>query len=323
MIRFTMQEVLVNNPRSYSSSNSGSKSGLDPNWVTGFTDAEGCFTIIIQILNINPLKWKVTASFEINLHSADTLILHSLKSFFNSGNINTKVNSKISVFRVTALKDLISFIIPHFTAYPLQTKKAADFILWAKVVHMMESRQHLSFEGLTIILSHYASINYGVSTKIASIFPNIVPIARPLINQPASLHPQWVSGFAAGDGGFTVNLRYYPNSNKFKGISHSFHIAQHSLDILLLECFISFFNCGYVYTRLNLSIPRCDFKVQDFDSIFNIIIPHFDLYPLQTIKHNDFLIFKEIMFLIHDRKHLTIDGRSRIELLISQLNSQL
>lgn len=47
---------------------------------------------------------------------------------------------------------------------------------------MMKSRQHLSFEGLTIILSHYASINYGVSTKIASIFPNIVPIVRPLIN---------------------------------------------------------------------------------------------------------------------------------------------
>lgn len=121
MIRFTMHEVVINNPRSFFSSISGSKCGrgLDPNWVTGFSDAEGCFTIIIQILNINPLKWKVTASFEINLHSADTIILHSLKSFFNAGNINTKVNSKISVFRVTALKDLINFVIPHFTAYPL------------------------------------------------------------------------------------------------------------------------------------------------------------------------------------------------------------
>lgn len=265
--------------------------------------------------------------FEINLHSADTIILHSFKSFFNAGNINTKVNSKISVFCVTALKDLINFVIPHFTAYPLQTKKAADFILWATVVRMMESRQHLSFEGLTIILSHYASINYGVSTKIASIFSNIVSVARPFINQPAFLPPppQWVSGFVAGDGGFTVNLRYYPDSSKFKGITYCFHIAQYSLDTLLLECFISFFNCGHVYTRLNLSTPRCDFKVQDFNSILNIIRPrpHFELYPLQTIKHNDFLIFKEIMFLVRDRKHLTIDGRSRIELLISQLNSQI
>jgi hypothetical protein len=30
---------------------------LDPNFVTGFTDAEGCFTIIIEILG--PSKWKV------------------------------------------------------------------------------------------------------------------------------------------------------------------------------------------------------------------------------------------------------------------------
>jgi hypothetical protein len=27
---------------------------LDPNWVTGFVDAEGCFSVIIEVLN--PLK---------------------------------------------------------------------------------------------------------------------------------------------------------------------------------------------------------------------------------------------------------------------------
>jgi hypothetical protein len=56
----------------------------------------------------------------------DTLILHSLHSFFNAGNVNTKVNRNISVFRITAherlsrkslvaaLKDLINIVIPHF-----------------------------------------------------------------------------------------------------------------------------------------------------------------------------------------------------------------
>ena len=49
-------------------------------WLTGFTDAEGCFSIIIEIKS--PLKWKVRMSFEINLHEKDIDILYKIKSFF-------------------------------------------------------------------------------------------------------------------------------------------------------------------------------------------------------------------------------------------------
>jgi hypothetical protein len=37
---------------------------LDPSWITGFTDAEGCFSVI---LTKRPnLKWRIMVSFEIN-----------------------------------------------------------------------------------------------------------------------------------------------------------------------------------------------------------------------------------------------------------------
>jgi len=52
---------------------------LNPMWITGFTDAEGCFSIIIEIKD--PLKWKVRSSFEINLHKRDIDILYKIKSF--------------------------------------------------------------------------------------------------------------------------------------------------------------------------------------------------------------------------------------------------
>ena len=42
-------------------------------WITGFTEAEGCFSIIVIMKSI--LKIKIRLSFEINLHSKDVDIL--------------------------------------------------------------------------------------------------------------------------------------------------------------------------------------------------------------------------------------------------------
>lgn len=56
---------------------------LDPNWVTGFVDAEGCFSVVIEISEI--FKRKVRISFEINLHEKDKDILYKIQSFFWCG----------------------------------------------------------------------------------------------------------------------------------------------------------------------------------------------------------------------------------------------
>jgi LAGLIDADG endonuclease len=73
---------------------------LDPNWITGFFDAEGCFTLIISKRSDN-LKWRVTVSFEINLHIKDIEILNKVKNFFEVGTITTIVNRNLCVYRVT------------------------------------------------------------------------------------------------------------------------------------------------------------------------------------------------------------------------------
>ena len=47
--------------------NSGLKQGLikepclTPNWVTGFSDAEGCFSVIIS--KVSALRWRIIVSF--------------------------------------------------------------------------------------------------------------------------------------------------------------------------------------------------------------------------------------------------------------------
>ena len=156
---------------------------LTPNWVTGFTDAEGCFSVILTKLP-TVRKWRIIVSFEINLHSKDISVLYKIKDFFGVGSINSRNNKNICVYRVNKLNDLVKVIIPHFYNYPLITKKYSDFVLWSKVVELMATKKHLTSNGFNTVLSYYASINKGMSSKVLLEFPNIVGFERVKVNLP-------------------------------------------------------------------------------------------------------------------------------------------
>lgn len=309
------KDLSINHNNRYSTN--GNK--LDPMWVTGFVDAEGCFSIIIEISE--PLKWKVRTSFEINLHEKDADILYKIQSFFGVGAIYNRPDRKKSVYRVTNVNYLNEVIIPHFTKYPLVSKKGIDFLLWSKVIKMILNKDHLTKSGFSTILTYYASINRGVSKKVLKYYPEIISIDKPVINLPGSLNPQWVSGFVAGDGGFSIYIRSAKDYILGEKVYCRFHIAQHSKDVELMKLFIKFFNCGVVHLRSNSATPRCDFIVQDVSSLLDKIIPHFDLYPLLNLKQKDYICFKECMLMIKSKKHLTQGGLDKIKAFNLEMNS--
>ena len=75
------------------------------------------------------LKKKVKISFEINLHKKDSEILYKIQSFFGIGSVYTRQDRPISWYRVTNITNINKVIIPHFTKYPLISKKRGDFLL--------------------------------------------------------------------------------------------------------------------------------------------------------------------------------------------------
>lgn len=136
---------------------------------------------------------------------------------------------------------------------------------------MIKNKEHLTPLGFKSVLSYYSSINRGSSKTVSNYFPDILKSKRPVFNLPLVLNPSWVSGFSAGESGFSIGVR--PTTGQ---IYFRFHIAQHSRDTELMKLFISFFKCGAVNIRGN----RCDFYVQDMSKIKDFIIPHFKNYPL-------------------------------------------
>lgn len=55
---------------------------LDPNYITGFTDGEGCFTVSIASDSRYKTGYKIKVTFQIGLHINDITLLEQIKLFF-------------------------------------------------------------------------------------------------------------------------------------------------------------------------------------------------------------------------------------------------
>jgi hypothetical protein len=269
---------------------------MNPNWITGFCDAESSFSIRVGKDETRLKSLRIAPSFSIELHEKDYSLLKEISNFFQVGTIIKRIKNGnptaiYSVQSISALKDVI---IPHFYQYNLLTQKREDLRLFSLVIDMLYDNQHKNEEGLNKILSYKASMGKGLSNTLLSIFPDIEPTVRNLVLPTKDFYPFWVAGFVDGEGCF------YVKTSKIKqglGIAYKvnvyFSISQHIRDIALLESLVTYFNCGLVET-VKTRPTQSSYVVYKFDDILTKIIPFFDTYPLKGKKLLDFYDFKKI-----------------------------
>ena len=191
----------INKLRLYSTVHPKREFELDPNFVTGFVDAEGCFTVTITRDPVNKTGWRVKPAFEIGLHKKDLALLKLIQNYFNKVGIISLQSKDLVRFRVFTLKDLMT-IINHFDQYPLLTQKRTDFEFLKKIILMMGNKEHITLEGFRGIVAIRCSLNKGLSEKLKQNFPDIVPVPRPIVQPSKIFHSHWIAGFASGDGCF-------------------------------------------------------------------------------------------------------------------------
>ena len=230
--------------------NSNSKVSLTPWFITGFADAEGTFTASIVKNSKNRLGLTTLVAFSIKLHKKDEELLKLIQLYFGCGNIY-KVGKNYLVFMVVNIKEIIDIVIPHFDKFLLQTKKKADFELFKKIVELVHRKEHLTLNGLQKIVNLKASLNFGLSEDLKAIFPNTVPVSRPLVKSSSEElpHPQWLAGFASGEGCFAVSLIKSSAYKTGVQVLLRFSLTQHSRDEQLLKRLENHLGCGKIFTR--------------------------------------------------------------------------
>lgn len=131
------------------------------------------------------------------------------------------------------------------------------------------------------------------------------------------LDPNWVTGFVDGEGCFHVGINKKKSLKLGTQILPEFVIVQHRRDIELLSRFIKFFRCGRVVTNHG---DRMAFRVRGYTELSTKRVVFFEKYPLQTRKHNDFTLFREVLLLMKDKKHLTVTGLEEIREITNRMN---
>lgn len=289
-------------------SQSQKKINLNPNFVTGFADGESSFIILILREPKNKTGWTVKARFSIGLHKKDLVVLELIKSYFGeTGNILKQGKDSVQ-YRVASLKDLTNVIIPHFNKYPLITQKKADFILFKKVVDLMNNKEHLTLEGLQKIIAFKASLNLGLSDELKGAFPDIVPIERSLVQDQKILDPYWLAGFTSGEGCFSVRIKKSSNFRLGFQVLLTFKLGQHFRDDQLMRSLIEYLGCGNVYN----DSKTLEFIVTKYKDLADKVVPFFEIYKIEGVKFQDFQDFKKVIELMRNKDHLTAEGLDKI-----------
>jgi len=284
---------------------------LNPYYITGFVDAEGCFSVSI-VNKKGKTGWGVRAEFTVKLQKLDLALLYKIRDFFGVGVVKIRADIESAFFSVTDLEGL-KIIIRHFDNYPLITKKQSDFLIFKMIVEKMARQEHLSLEGLNNIVSLRASLNWGLSEKLKVAFPALVPFKRPDVALPVSIDPNWLVGFTEGEGSFLVSV-FKSNTKTGYALRLKFQITQHSRDAELMKAIAVYLGCGGYKNRSQGTAG--DFTVTNFSDINDKILSFYVQYPLLGYKLVSFNKFCQVAELMKVKSHLTQEGLDKIRQIV-------
>jgi hypothetical protein len=102
---------------------------LDPNWIVGFVDGEGCFSVSVHrnVMMHRHGGWQLHPVFHVYQHSDHRDVLEAMVPFFGCGRVRSKgPKSSVWTYAVDSLRGLESAIVPFFEMHPLMVKQS-DF----------------------------------------------------------------------------------------------------------------------------------------------------------------------------------------------------
>lgn len=138
------------------------------------------------------------------------------------------------------------------------------------------------------------------------------------------LHPQYVAGFIDGEGSFSVSINRHRTLRRGAEVKAEFEIELRADDREILERIIATIGCGRIYDCSYERYgwyPHAKLKITSSKDIATYLFPLLDRYPLQAKKREVYKLFRVIVLLMLEKKHLTDEGFKRIQQLRDKMRT--
>jgi hypothetical protein len=164
---------------------------LDPLWVVGFVDGEGCFSVSVH-RNTNAKStggWQLHPVFHVYQHERYRSVLEALVGVFGCGRLRSKgPASSVWTYAVDSLRDLDAHVLPFFELHQ-PVVKAEDFSRFAVIVRAMRSKEHLTAIGFERLLRIAYEMNLAGKQRSRSIDEILVGSSETARQAPVRFTP--------------------------------------------------------------------------------------------------------------------------------------
>lgn len=135
------------------------------NYISGYVDGEGCFSVSFSIRPKLKVGWEVKPSFAVAQNFDRREVLDLMMEYFGCGHIRKNTADKTLKYEIRSLNELLLKVIPHFHSFPLLSSKQKDFLLLEEVCKRMKELKHLESQGFQEIVEIAHKMNTSGKRK--------------------------------------------------------------------------------------------------------------------------------------------------------------
>lgn len=294
---------------------------FSPQWLTGFIQSSGCFTIAFKKYK-SGLKIRPRPIFSLAQDFSEKELFIGLLKYLGVGYIRKNKNNVI--LEIKSLEHLKDVLFPILDKHPLKYGKFKAYLTFKSIVEEMLNKTHLSLDGLLRII--YASFQLNVATtrrteesknnllkylesqhgKLPALEELDISSLIPSISGPqkSPLSLGFIAGLIDGDGSFNVAFQLKP----YRRVRVNFTVVQESSCKELLNELETYFSCGSVYDLPSHASRKggCIYKLDDVNLFLNNLVPLLNKVNF-NLKDQYYKTMIKVCEILKDKKSLTND----------------
>lgn len=139
----------------------------EKSYLSGYADGEGCFCVTFNKSKRHRFGWDIRPSFSVSQNRERAEVLKLFQRNFQCGTIRPDRSDKTLKYEVRSVAQLAERVIPHFEVCPMLSSKRRDFEMFAAIVKLMNSGEHLNARGFRKIVRLAERLNPFSKKKYA------------------------------------------------------------------------------------------------------------------------------------------------------------